>query len=134
MFGNCDASSWDVFDKTKAHFPPNYIFISFVYLTVDDISVSRGKLESKRPSGLQKYPKCPQNSFKTHFLWEIVKTPATTSHCHFGEFLSIFIVILAFEILYGEHLLKKTAIFVVKKINCWSAASHINKYTCLVFN
>jgi hypothetical protein len=31
---SCDVLSCDVF----AHFPPNYIFISFVYLTLDDMT------------------------------------------------------------------------------------------------
>jgi hypothetical protein len=31
-------SSCDIFDKTKADFPPNYIFMSFLYLTLDLIS------------------------------------------------------------------------------------------------
>jgi hypothetical protein len=33
----------------KAHFPPNYIFISFVYLTLDDMAISRdGELLLKK--------------------------------------------------------------------------------------
>jgi hypothetical protein len=32
IFGNCNVSSCDFFSKAKAHFPPNYIFISFLYL------------------------------------------------------------------------------------------------------
>jgi hypothetical protein len=41
IFGNCD-----VLDKTKGHIPPNCIFISFVYLTPDDMVV-RSKLQNE---------------------------------------------------------------------------------------
>jgi hypothetical protein len=64
----------------KARFPPNYIFISFVYLTLDDMAVSQSILVSKSPCDRQKSPKS-LNSFKIplfrHVLWRIVKAPAT---------------------------------------------------------
>jgi hypothetical protein len=44
IFGNCDVSRCDVFDKGKAHLPPNNSFISFVYLTLDDLAV-RSKVQ-----------------------------------------------------------------------------------------
>jgi hypothetical protein len=43
IFENCDVSSCDLFDKTKAYFPPNYIFKSFIYLTLDDMAVTSQK-------------------------------------------------------------------------------------------
>jgi hypothetical protein len=65
QFSVCDVSSYDVSDKTKAHFPPNHIFISFVYLMLDDMAVSRGRTGIKRPlQHTKKNPKGPQNSFK----------------------------------------------------------------------
>jgi hypothetical protein len=57
----------DVFDKTKTHFQPNYICISFVYLTLEDMSVSR-RTVIKRPVQNIKNPKIPLNSLKRPLL------------------------------------------------------------------
>jgi hypothetical protein len=48
------------FNKTKAHFLPNNIFISFVNLTLDDMAASKGGLGPKWPCDTQKKSKNPQ--------------------------------------------------------------------------
>jgi hypothetical protein len=66
IFGYCDVSNCDVFDKTRAHFPP-------FYLMLDNMAVSKVRLGSKGPS----YKKIYKALFR-HFVWEIVKAPATS--------------------------------------------------------
>jgi hypothetical protein len=61
--GSCDVS-----DKTKSNFSPNYIFMSFVYLTLDDMAVSRGGLGSRDPCDIQKIQKAPNIPSKCLFL------------------------------------------------------------------
>jgi hypothetical protein len=59
--------------RFQAHFPPNYIFISFVYLTLDNMTVNKGGLASKDPCNTQNNSNGLQKSFKMplfrHFVW-----------------------------------------------------------------
>jgi hypothetical protein len=70
-----------------AHFPPNYIFKSFVYLTLYDMAVSKSGLGSKSSSdipykNIQKGPKIPSKGLLSDILYGITlcKSPCDQHH------------------------------------------------------